>query len=76
MRQNNKQRNVAKKSILKNTAIENNLIEFVWSANYSIIYGVGDTMPAETDDYGNPLKYNFTVDELTDEFATITFFLQ
>ena len=52
---------------------ENNLIEFVPSANGSLIYGVGDTLPTVTDDYGNELIYSFTVDALTSEYATITF---
>ena len=55
---------------------ENNLIEFILSANGGIIYGVGDMMPDVTDDYGDALIYNFTVDELTEEYATITFFVQ
>lgn len=35
---------------------------------------VGGTMPAVTDDYGNALAYNFTVDALTSDYAVITFY--
>ena len=55
---------------------EDNLIEYVVSANEEILYGVGDTMPTVFDDYGNELVYNFTVDALTSEYATITFTLK
>ena len=51
---------------------ENNLIEFVLYNN-SFIYGVGDTMTGVIDDYGSELKYSFTVDALSEEYATITF---
>ena len=36
-------------------------------------YAEGDTMGAVTDDAGNPLAYNFVVDSLTEDAATITF---
>lgn len=52
---------------------ENNLLESVFSANGELAFGVGDTMPTTIDDYGNELIYNFTVDEITSEYATITF---
>jgi hypothetical protein len=55
---------------------EDNLIEYVESANEEILYGVGDTMPTVTDDYGNELIYNFVVDEITSEYVTITFTLK
>ena len=55
---------------------EDNLIEYVVSANEEILYGVGDTMPTVIDDYGNELVYNFVVDALTSEYATITFTLK
>ena len=51
---------------------ENNLIEFVLFNN-RYIYSVGDTMTNVIDDYGNELMYSFTVDALSDEYATITF---
>ena len=52
---------------------ENNLIEFVKSAENTYTYVEGDTLPAVTDDNGNELGYTFTVVELTDDCATITF---
>ena len=52
---------------------ENNLIEFVKSAEDTYTYVEGDTLPAVTDDNGNELGYTFTVVELTDDCATITF---
>jgi M6 family metalloprotease-like protein len=53
---------------------ENNLIEYVLSSDGTCIYGVGDTPSTVTDDYGNELVYSFTVDALTSEYATITFY--
>lgn len=52
---------------------ENNLIEFVKSAEDTYTYVEGDTLPTVTDDNGNELGYTFTVVELTDDCATITF---
>ena len=52
---------------------EDNLIEYVKSAAGNYTYIEGDTLPAVTDDCGNKLGYTFTVDELTDVYATITF---
>ena len=51
---------------------ENNLIEFVKSAEGNFTYVVGDTMPTVTDDNGDRLIYNFTVDSIDDNSATIT----
>ena len=51
---------------------EDNLIEYVKSANDTYTYVAGDTMPDVCDDLGNSLSYNFTVDALTDGYATIT----
>ena len=50
-----------------------NLIEFVKSAEDNFTYVVGDTLPTVTDDNGDALCYNFTVDALTSDYATITF---
>lgn len=53
---------------------EDNLIEFVKFTSYQIIYTQGCTSSADTiDDQGNRISYTFTVDSLTDEYATITF---
>jgi hypothetical protein len=52
---------------------EDNLIEFVKSANDTFTYVVGDTLPSVTDDQGNTLGYTFTVDSITENYATITF---
>ena len=52
---------------------EDNLIEFVKSAEDNFTYIVGDTLPATKDDSGNALGYTFTVDSLTADTATITF---
>lgn len=52
---------------------EDNLIEFVKSANDTFTYIAGDTMPTTIDDNGNALIYNFVVDSLDGETATITF---
>ena len=51
---------------------ENNLIEFVKSAEGNFTYVVGDTMPTVTDDNGDRLIYNFTVDSIDGGSATIT----
>ena len=37
---------------------KDDLIEFVLSENYNLIYGVGESMSTVTDDYGNELIYN------------------
>ena len=50
-----------------------NLLEFVKSAADTYTYVVGDTMPTVVDDNGDVLCYNFTVDALTSDYATITF---
>ena len=56
---------------------ENNLIEFVKTANDTFTYIVGDTLPSNVvDDNGVALKYAFTVDSLTSDYATITFTLK
>ena len=52
---------------------EDNLIEYVKSANDTFTYVVGDIMPTVTDDNGEVLGYTFIVDALTSEYATITF---
>jgi M6 family metalloprotease-like protein len=53
---------------------EDNLIEFVKYTGYQIIYTQGCTSSADIiDDQGNKISYTFTVDSLTDEYATITF---
>ncbi len=52
---------------------EDNLIEFVLSSGGNYTYVKGDGMGAVTDDAGNSLAYNFTVDSLDGESATITF---
>ena len=51
----------------------NNLIEFVTSSEGNYTYVAGDTLPSVTDDLGNDLAYTFTVDSLTEDYATITF---
>ena len=51
-----------------------NLVEFVKPSSKKFVYGVGDSMPTTVkDDYGNSLLYNFTVDAITEDSATITF---
>ena len=55
---------------------KDNLIGFVFTTRGDFVYGVGDSMPTVIDDYGNELIYNFTVDALTSEYATITFTAQ
>ena len=55
---------------------KNNLIDYVLNTDGEHVYGVGDTMPTVTDDYGNELIYNFVVDEITSEYVTITFTLK
>lgn len=52
---------------------ENNLIEYVKSANDTFTYVVGDTLPTVSDDNGDVLGYTFTIDSLTSDCATITF---
>ncbi|MBQ8416622.1 MAG: hypothetical protein IJX13_06985 [Clostridia bacterium] len=52
---------------------ENNLIEFVKSAEDTYTYTEGDTMGWTYDDAGNPLSYNFVVDSLENGVATLTF---
>ena len=50
----------------------NNLIEYVKSANDTYTYIKGDTMPATYDDNGAVLQYNFVVDSIEGDTATIT----
>ena len=50
-----------------------NLIEYVKSAADTYTYVEGDTMPTVTDDNGDVLSYTFAVDEITSDYATITF---
>ena len=53
---------------------EDNLIEYVKSAEDTFTYVAGDTLPQNlTDDNGNALKYTFVVDSLENGVATITF---
>ncbi len=52
---------------------EDNLIEYVKSADDTFTYVVGDSLPTVTDDQGNTLCYTFTVDALTADSATLTF---
>ncbi len=49
------------------------LIEFVLSDQGNYTYVEGDSLAAQTDDFGNSLMYTFTVDSLTKEAATVTF---
>ena len=51
----------------------NNLIEYVTSASGNYTYVAGDTMSTVYDDAGNPLTYNFVVDSIDGDTATITF---
>ena len=50
----------------------NNLIEYVKSANDTYTYIEGDTMPTTYDDNGAVLQYNFVVDSIEGDTATIT----
>ena len=52
---------------------DDNLIEYVLSAEGNFTYIAGDTLPATRDDSGNILGYTFVVDALTADSATITF---
>lgn len=52
---------------------EDNLIEFVKTAEDYFTYVEGDSLPTVTDDAGNTLGYTFTVDSLSGDTATITF---
>ena len=52
---------------------ENNLVESVKSAADTYTYAEGDILPTVTDDSGNKLGYTFVVDEITSDYATITF---
>lgn len=52
---------------------EDNLIEFVKSGEDTFTYIVGSTFVNVYDDNGDALGYTFTIDELTGEYATITF---
>ena len=56
---------------------ENNLIEFIKSANDTFTYIEGDTLPSGVVlDNGEALAYTFVVDSLTSDYATITFTLK
>ena len=50
-----------------------NLIEYVKSAADTYTYVEGDTMPTVTDDNGVKLGFNFVVDSIDGDYATITF---
>ena len=51
-----------------------NLIEFVTMSNGEYVYGVGDSLSANTkNDSGDKIAYIFTVDALTGNSATLTF---
>ncbi len=52
---------------------ENDLIGYVKSAADTYTYSVGDTMAKTYDDAGNPLAYNFVVDSIDGDIATLTF---
>ena len=52
---------------------KDNLIEYVTSSAGNYTYVVGDTLPSVTDDLGEKLGYTFTVTELEDSYATISF---
>ena len=52
---------------------EDNLIEFVLTSDGAYVFGEGDTLPATTDDYGDPLAYTFVVDSINEDTATVTF---
>ena len=53
---------------------ENNLIELVKSANGGWVYGKNDSLSASTKtDSGKKVAYVFTVNEITEEKATVTF---
>lgn len=52
---------------------ENNLIEFVKSADDNFTYVEGESLPKVTDDNGNTLCFSFTVVSLGEESAVITF---
>ncbi len=53
---------------------EDNLIEFVKSANDTFTYVAGDFLPTGVkDDSGNALKYGFVVESVGNGVATITF---
>lgn len=52
---------------------EDNLIEFVKSAEDTFTFIEGDTTSTVIDDEGNTLAYTFVVDSLAEDYATITF---
>ena len=52
---------------------EDNLIEFVKSANDTFTYVAGDTLPTVTLTSGDSLIYTFVVDSIDADSATITF---
>ena len=51
---------------------EDNLIEFVKSAEGNFTFAEGESLPSVTDDQGNKLGYTFTVDSIDGDGATIT----
>ena len=51
---------------------EDNLIEFVKSAEGNFTFAEGDSLPSVTDDQGGKLGYTFTVDSIDGDGATIT----
>ena len=55
------------------TGTEDNLIEFVKSAEGNFTYVRGDSLPSQTDDLGYKLCYSFTVDSIENGKATLTF---
>lgn len=52
---------------------EDNLIELVKSSDDTYTYVAGDSLPNVNDDQGNSLSYDFTVDSINGDVATITF---
>ena len=55
---------------------KDNLIEYVKSSNDTFTYVEGDTLPKVVDDNEKVLGYTFVIDEITSEYATITFTLK
>ena len=52
---------------------QDNLIEFVPGGEGNLTYISGDRLPSVTDDQGNKLVYSFVVDNVTEDYVTITF---
>lgn len=58
----------------KEDGTQNNLLEFIKISKTSYVYGVGDSLAADTKtDTGAKIAYTFTVDSLTEDTATLTF---